>query len=216
MGSGPARSSTPTSLRTIPRLSRPGASAAGRGWVMVRATSRWHTGMEREEERRFLGEIVSAFSGRLVSIPYSSEVNDIPAFLMHHHTGEQFAQSVIDQFEVLYEEAATITRVMGIGIHIHSWWASRSARSPLPARSSTSRLARTCGRPPATRSRRGTWRQRDERGRFLAAVSRAAHGARVPQREKYGKSPRGALTHALRGPWMLRPAMGECQQPAGK
>ncbi len=56
-------------------------------------------------------------SGRLISVPYSSEVNDIPAFLLHHQTGEQFAQSVIDQFDVLYEESATSTRVMGIGIH---------------------------------------------------------------------------------------------------
>jgi peptidoglycan/xylan/chitin deacetylase (PgdA/CDA1 family) len=56
-------------------------------------------------------------SGRLVSVPYSSEVNDIPAFVLHHHTGEQFAQAVIDQFDVLYEEGASIPRVMGVGVH---------------------------------------------------------------------------------------------------
>jgi allantoinase len=56
-------------------------------------------------------------AGALASVPYSSEVNDIPAFVMHHHTGEQFAQSVIDQFDVLYEEGAGDLRVMGIGIH---------------------------------------------------------------------------------------------------
>jgi peptidoglycan/xylan/chitin deacetylase (PgdA/CDA1 family) len=60
---------------------------------------------------------MKASSGRLVSIPYSSEVNDIPAFVLHHHTGEQFAQAVIDQFDVLYAEAADSLRVMGIGIH---------------------------------------------------------------------------------------------------
>jgi len=145
------------------------AAGRERGWAWVghgQNNSRWHAGMEREEERGLLTEIVSAFisatgarprgwlgpaltstantvdllaelgfdytldwanddqpygmkpsSGRLISIPYSSEVNDIPAFLLHHQTGEQFAQSVIDQFDVLYEESATSTRVMGIGIH---------------------------------------------------------------------------------------------------
>jgi peptidoglycan/xylan/chitin deacetylase (PgdA/CDA1 family) len=56
-------------------------------------------------------------SGRLLSLPYSSEVNDIPAFVIHHQTGEQFAQSVIDQFDVLHAEGTGTARVMGIGVH---------------------------------------------------------------------------------------------------
>jgi peptidoglycan/xylan/chitin deacetylase (PgdA/CDA1 family) len=56
-------------------------------------------------------------SGSLVSVPYSSEVNDIPAFVLHHHTGPEFAESVVDQFETLYEEGEHSLRVMGIGIH---------------------------------------------------------------------------------------------------
>jgi peptidoglycan/xylan/chitin deacetylase (PgdA/CDA1 family) len=56
-------------------------------------------------------------SGSLVSVPYSSEVNDIPAFVIHHQTGEQFAQSVIDQCDTLYEEGGDAVRVLGIGIH---------------------------------------------------------------------------------------------------
>jgi peptidoglycan/xylan/chitin deacetylase (PgdA/CDA1 family) len=53
-------------------------------------------------------------SGRLVSVPYSSEVNDIPAFVIHNHTAREFRDTLIDQFEQLYEEGG---RVMGIGIH---------------------------------------------------------------------------------------------------
>jgi len=60
---------------------------------------------------------VKTTSGRLISVPYSSEVNDIPAFVLHHSTGEEFAQSVIDQFDALYEEGASSLRVMGIGLH---------------------------------------------------------------------------------------------------
>lgn len=56
-------------------------------------------------------------SGRLLALPYASEVNDIPAFVLHHHTGEQFAQAVIDQFDQLYDEGAESLRVMGIGLH---------------------------------------------------------------------------------------------------
>jgi len=56
-------------------------------------------------------------SGSLISVPYSSEVNDIPAFVLHHHTGAEFAEAVVDQFETLYEEGAESLRVMGIGIH---------------------------------------------------------------------------------------------------
>jgi len=55
--------------------------------------------------------------GTLLALPYSSEVNDIPAFVLHHHTGDQFAQSVIDQFDALYAEGEHSLRVMGIGLH---------------------------------------------------------------------------------------------------
>jgi len=54
---------------------------------------------------------------RLLSIPYSSEVNDIPAFAIHHQTGEQFGQALRDQFDVLYAEGETSPRVMGVGLH---------------------------------------------------------------------------------------------------
>lgn len=145
------------------------AAGRERGWAWVGHgvdNSSWWVGMERDDERAALEQIVAAFeqatgtrprgwlgpaltataqtndllaelgfsynldwanddqpyplnvaSGRLISLPYASEVNDIPAFVLHHHTGEQFAQSVIDQFDQLYEEGADGLRVMGIGIH---------------------------------------------------------------------------------------------------
>jgi peptidoglycan/xylan/chitin deacetylase (PgdA/CDA1 family) len=145
------------------------AAARERGWAFVghgENNSRWHVGMEREDERRFLSELIGSFEsaagqrprgwlgpaltstmntiellaelgfdytldwanddqpysmnvpeGGLISLPYSSEVNDIPAFVLHHHTGAQFAEAVIDQFDMLYEEGAGGLRVMGIGIH---------------------------------------------------------------------------------------------------
>lgn len=54
---------------------------------------------------------------QLYSIPYSMDLNDIPAFVEHHMTGEEFAQMIIDQFDVLYEEGEHTGKVMAIGLH---------------------------------------------------------------------------------------------------
>jgi allantoinase len=55
--------------------------------------------------------------GTLYSMPYSIEVNDIPAFLEHHLTGEEFSQLICDQFDGLYESGAQSARVMAICLH---------------------------------------------------------------------------------------------------
>jgi peptidoglycan/xylan/chitin deacetylase (PgdA/CDA1 family) len=100
--------------------------AAPKGWLGPALTSTMHT-IELLAELGFDYTLdwanddqpypMNVPEGRLVSVPYASEVNDIPAFVLHHHTGEQFAQSVIDQFDQLYEEADASLRIMGIGIH---------------------------------------------------------------------------------------------------
>ena len=48
--------------------------------------------------------------GSMISMPYSSEINDIPAMLGHHRSGEEFAQMIRDQFDVLYEDGAKTGR----------------------------------------------------------------------------------------------------------
>ena len=55
--------------------------------------------------------------GKLISVPYSIEVNDIPSFLDRGMSGDQFYQMIIDQFDVLYEDGATTGRVMAICLH---------------------------------------------------------------------------------------------------
>ncbi len=54
---------------------------------------------------------------RLISLPYSCEINDIPVFLGMHQTGQQFTQMIIDQFDRLYAEGATSGRVMCVALH---------------------------------------------------------------------------------------------------
>lgn len=56
-------------------------------------------------------------SGRMTSIPYSLEINDIPTFLDGKQSAETFGRNIKDQFDVLYEDGATTGRVMAISVH---------------------------------------------------------------------------------------------------
>ncbi|MQF69185.1 polysaccharide deacetylase [SAR202 cluster bacterium AD-804-J14_MRT_500m] len=54
-------------------------------------------------------------SGKLVSVPYSIELNDVPVF--KDYDGAYFSQICKDQFDTLYEEGAESGRVMCIALH---------------------------------------------------------------------------------------------------
>ena len=56
-------------------------------------------------------------SGSLISVPYSVDLNDIPAFLSRGASPEEFYRMCADQFDVLYEEGARSGRVMAIALH---------------------------------------------------------------------------------------------------
>jgi peptidoglycan/xylan/chitin deacetylase (PgdA/CDA1 family) len=53
----------------------------------------------------------------LVSVPYSHEINDKPAFEKFHRTADEFRDMICRQFDVLYREGAQSGRVMAIAIH---------------------------------------------------------------------------------------------------
>jgi peptidoglycan/xylan/chitin deacetylase (PgdA/CDA1 family) len=55
--------------------------------------------------------------GRMISVPYSNEINDIGLFVGKTVTGPDFYQIVADQFDVLYEDGARWPRVMCIALH---------------------------------------------------------------------------------------------------
>jgi peptidoglycan/xylan/chitin deacetylase (PgdA/CDA1 family) len=44
--------------------------------------------------------------GAIVAMPYTLEIGDIPVFLTHGGTGEDFYRIAVDQFETLYAEGA--------------------------------------------------------------------------------------------------------------
>jgi allantoinase len=53
----------------------------------------------------------------ILSVPYSTEINDKPAFEEHHFTADEFGQMIRKQFDVLYHEGAQSGRVMAIALH---------------------------------------------------------------------------------------------------
>lgn len=54
---------------------------------------------------------------KMISVPYSIEINDIPIFVGNNTTGEDFYQMLVDQFDTLYEEGIEQPRVMAIALH---------------------------------------------------------------------------------------------------
>jgi peptidoglycan/xylan/chitin deacetylase (PgdA/CDA1 family) len=53
--------------------------------------------------------------GRLISVPYTVEVNDILVYA--HASPEAFGRMIRDQFDVLYEEGTESARVMCVALH---------------------------------------------------------------------------------------------------
>jgi peptidoglycan/xylan/chitin deacetylase (PgdA/CDA1 family) len=53
----------------------------------------------------------------ILAMPYTLEIGDIPVFLMHGGSGEDFYQMIVDQFDTLYEDGARQYRVMSIALH---------------------------------------------------------------------------------------------------
>ena len=56
-------------------------------------------------------------SGRMISMPYSLEIGDIPLLFDHGLTGPQYLETLTDHFDVLYDEGRESGRVMAIAIH---------------------------------------------------------------------------------------------------
>jgi peptidoglycan/xylan/chitin deacetylase (PgdA/CDA1 family) len=53
----------------------------------------------------------------ILAMPYTLEIGDIPVFLMHGGSGEDFYQMIVDQFDTMYEDGARHYRVMSIALH---------------------------------------------------------------------------------------------------
>jgi allantoinase len=55
--------------------------------------------------------------GRILSVPYPQELNDIPSIVGRKDSGAQFADMIIDTFEEMFAQSAKQPLVMGIALH---------------------------------------------------------------------------------------------------
>jgi peptidoglycan/xylan/chitin deacetylase (PgdA/CDA1 family) len=54
---------------------------------------------------------------RMISVPYSIELNDIPLFVGKSFTGPQFKEMIVDWFDQLHADGASTGRVMTVAVH---------------------------------------------------------------------------------------------------
>jgi allantoinase len=55
--------------------------------------------------------------GRILSIPYPQEINDIPGLVVRQHTAREFADMIIDHFDEMLAQSESGPLVMGVALH---------------------------------------------------------------------------------------------------
>jgi len=58
-------------------------------------------------------------SGRILSLPYPQEINDIPAIMVRRSSASSFADMIIDNFDEMLEQSKQQALVMGIALHAY-------------------------------------------------------------------------------------------------
>jgi allantoinase len=88
------------------------------GWLSSGLQETWHTLDHLAAEGcTYVCDWTNEGGRSLVSVPYSHEINDKPAYEKAHRTAEAFGAMICRQFDVLYEEGARSPRVMAIALH---------------------------------------------------------------------------------------------------
>jgi peptidoglycan/xylan/chitin deacetylase (PgdA/CDA1 family) len=102
------------------------AGAAPRGWMGPGLAETFHTpDILAEEGIEYVCDwcnddqpyTMKVKSGRLVSIPYTLELNDIPIYAVQNHRSPEIFERTRDQFDTLYREGAESARIMAISTH---------------------------------------------------------------------------------------------------
>ena len=58
-------------------------------------------------------------AGRILSVPYPQELNDIPQIVGRKREGAEFADMILDAFDVMLAESARRPLVMGVALHAY-------------------------------------------------------------------------------------------------
>ncbi len=99
---------------------------APRGWLSPALNENWATpDLLKEEGYSYTCDWVhddqptwlATRAGPLMTMPYSLELNDLPAFLARHISPEDFCSMICEQFDQLYEDGEEQARVMAIALH---------------------------------------------------------------------------------------------------
>jgi allantoinase len=135
MGHGITNSKTLANLsleeerQTIREVLRTIEQAAGEkplGWLGPGLTETFNTpDLLAEEGVQYVGDwnnddqpyAMKVKKGRLFSIPYCMDINDVSILNRHAYTGPQYMQALMDQFETLYAESERTAKVLGIPLH---------------------------------------------------------------------------------------------------
>jgi peptidoglycan/xylan/chitin deacetylase (PgdA/CDA1 family) len=113
-------------IRTVVRTIKDATGKAPRGWLGPALAETFNTPDILAEEG--LGYVcdwcnddqpyeMRVRKGRLLSLPYGIELNDIPMFLEFKATPDAFRQAICDQFDQLHAEGAETGRVTCIALH---------------------------------------------------------------------------------------------------
>lgn len=57
--------------------------------------------------------------GRILAVPYPQELNDIPQIVARKREGNEFADMILDAFEIMLDESKDRPLVMGIALHAY-------------------------------------------------------------------------------------------------
>lgn len=56
-------------------------------------------------------------AGPILSVPYPTELNDLPAMATRHHTARQFAEMIVDQFDEMLQRSKKYPLVFSVALH---------------------------------------------------------------------------------------------------
>ena len=112
--------------RTVETITK-ATGAAPRGWLGSGLQETWGTleqladngiGYVADWVNDDQPYVMTLEDGRtIMSVPYSTEINDKPAYEKHHRTADEFETMMRRQFDVLWREGETQARVMAIALH---------------------------------------------------------------------------------------------------
>ena len=167
--------------RNAPRSSR-STSACGRpaGWARARSRSNVTPDLLKEAGYTHLLDWpvddqpiwMRTRAGPLLSVPYPMELNDAGTLVHRDHTGREFADMIVDQFEELLEQSSA------------SRWSSRwrCTASSSASRSGCGRCGRRSSIASSTSTGTGSGSRGRARSRVAISPAGGSGGGRAPAR----------------------------------